>query len=106
MTPTPPDAATIRKAFKAKRYRIRYHARQRAIERQIRTADIQSVILTGEIVEQYPAAKPYPKCLMMAVIRGEAIYVSLAYDRRKDYIHIITVHGYDPAKWIDPWTRR
>lgn len=106
MTAVPLDLAKIRKAFRAKRYRIRYHARQRAIERQISTADIAAVILRGEIIEHYPKAKPYPKYLMMAKIRTEPLYVALASDTHRDYIHISTVHGFDPTKWLDPWTRR
>jgi hypothetical protein len=36
--------------------------------------------------------------------REEPLYVSCAFDER--YAYIISVHSYDPALWIDPWTRR
>jgi hypothetical protein len=40
----------------------------------------------------------------MAKLRGEPLYVSCAFGGSHAYI--ITVHWYDPALWIDPWTRR
>jgi hypothetical protein len=65
------------------------------------------VILEGEILEQRPRARPYPKCLMMAtIVENRPLYVALAHDQSRDYLHIITVHWLDPEKWEDPWTRR
>jgi hypothetical protein len=64
-------------------------------------------MLEGQILEQYPMAKPFPKCLMMAMIEpSRPLYVALAYDENTDYIHVITVHWLDPSKWEDPWTRK
>jgi hypothetical protein len=40
----------------------------------------------------------------MALVREEPLYVSCAFDG--SYAYIITVHWYDPAKWVDPWTRK
>ncbi len=99
------DLKTIRKAVRDDRFRLRYHARLRAIERQIDTIAIKQVILEGEVIELHSKAKPFPKCLMMRIIEGEPIYVSLGYDAKEDYVHIITVHGYDPEIWVDPRTR-
>jgi hypothetical protein len=45
--------------------------------------------------------------LMMRMIEhNRPLYVALAYDKTRDYLHIITVHWLDPSKWEDPWTRR
>jgi hypothetical protein len=64
-------------------------------------------MLEGQILEQYPTANPFPKCLMMAMLEpNRPLYVALAYDEETDYIHIITVHWLDPSKWEDPWTRK
>jgi len=44
---------------------------------------------------------------MMAMVEPEKpLYISLAHDQARDYLHIITVHWLDPRKWEDPWTRR
>jgi len=95
----------IRKAIRENKYLIKSHAKQRMGQREVRDADIISVILNGEIIEQTPRAKPFPKCLIMGFVReNEPLYVSCAFDGK--YVHIITVHWFDPEKWIDPWTRR
>jgi len=61
----------------------------------------------GEILEEHPFARPFPKCLMMAMVEpGKPLYVSLGYDHENDRVHIITVHWLDPRKWEDPWTRK
>lgn len=98
---------TIRAAARAGRIKWRYHALRRAYQRGITRAHALRVIQEGEIIEQRPRAKPYPKCLMMAVVEpAEPLYVSLGYDQARDYLHIITVHWLDPRKWEDPWTRK
>jgi hypothetical protein len=73
-------------------------------QRRIRDADVRSVILQGQIIEQTPSAKPFPKCLVMGLVRGEPLYVSCAFDGK--HLYVITIHGFDPQKWIDPWRRR
>jgi hypothetical protein len=101
------DLPTIRRAAAASRVKWRYHALLRAYERGITREQALRVIQEGEILEQQPRAKPYPKCLMMRMIEhNRPLYVALAYDKTRDYLHIITVHWLDPSKWEDPWTRR
>ena len=101
------DLSKIRAAAKNNRTEWRYHALLRAYERGITLEQALRVVLGGEIIEEYPRAKPYPACLMMAMAEpGKPLYVSLAYDEENDLLHIITVHWLDPRKWEDPWTRK
>jgi hypothetical protein len=96
----------IRSAARAGRIRWRYHALVRAEQRGITRALALTVIRQGEIIEQRPRAKPFPKCLIMKKVeQDKPLYVSLGYDEAKDYLYIITVHWFDPRKWEDPWTR-
>jgi hypothetical protein len=107
LTPVPLDLPTIRRAANAQRILWRYHALMRATQRGVTRAQALRVIQEGEILEQQPRARPYPKCLMMRLIEPDRpLYVALAYDQRRDYLHIITVHWLDPSRWEDPWTRR
>lgn len=98
---------TIRRAAQAGRIKWRYHALLRASERGITRDMALRVIKEGEILEERSRAKPFPKCLMMAMMEPhkQPLYVSLGYDRAEDYLYIITVHWLDPEKWDDPWTR-
>jgi hypothetical protein len=99
--------AIIRNAAQAGRIKWRHHALLRADERGITREQAIQVMQEGEILEQRPRAKPYPKCLMMR--RGEEnrpLYVSLGYNQENDFLYVITVHWLDPEKWDDPWTRK
>lgn len=98
------DVATIRGAVGRGQYLLSLHARQRKGERQVTDDELKLVILEGDVIEEYPQAKPYPKCLLMKHIRGEPLYVSCSFNGEK--ARIITTHWYDPEKWLDPWTRR
>lgn len=99
------DLIKIRQLVQDGRYLIKTHARKRIAERGIRESEVIEGILRGNIVEETPDAKPFPKCLIVHFIRNnEPLYVSCATDDQM--VYIITVHWYDPDKWIDPWRRR
>jgi hypothetical protein len=98
------DIAALRQAVQENRYLITQHAQQRMGSRKITHNDMKYVVAAGDVVEQYPDNQPHPKALFMADVRGEPIYVSCAFDG--SYAYIITVHRYDPTRWVDPWTRR
>ena len=98
------DIAALRKAVRENRYLITQHAQQRMGLRKITHGDLKYVVSAGDVVEQHPDNQPDPKALFMADVRGEPIYVSCAFDG--SYAYIITVHRYDPSRWVDPWTRR
>ena len=97
---------TIRAAARAGRIKWRYHALLRAYQRGIGREQALRVLQQGEIIEQRPRAKPFPKCLLMAVVEpNRPLFMSVGYDQARDYLHVITVHWLDPRKWEDLWTR-
>ena len=99
--------ANIRTAAWAGRIKWRHHALRRAYQRGITRWQALRVLRSGEIVEQRPRAKPLPKCLLMATVApGLPLYVSVAYDEARGYLHVITLHWFDSRKWKDPWTRK
>ncbi|MEW5694222.1 MAG: DUF4258 domain-containing protein [Candidatus Hydrogenedentota bacterium] len=84
----------VRDTVKKDKYIIKTHAKQRMGEREVEDKDILLVIFEGEIIEQYPKAKPFPKCLITGFIeKNKPMYVSCAFDG--EYVHIITVHWFD-----------
>jgi hypothetical protein len=101
------DSTVIRATARAGRITWRYHALMRAEERGI-TRDMAKQVLTeGDIIEQRPRAKPFPKCLLMRLQDdGQPLYVSTGYDAGDNRLYVITVHWLDPRKWEDPWRRR
>jgi hypothetical protein len=95
----------IRQAVRANKVEISGHAKKRMGLRKIKFEEVVEIILSGEIIEQTPKVTPYPKCLILGFVRKrEPLYVSCAFDG--ETVYIITVHSYDPEKWIDPWTRK
>jgi hypothetical protein len=98
---------SIRAAAWAGRIKWRRHALRRAYQRGITRRQALRVLRTGEIIEARRHAKPFPKCLLMAMVAPDRpLYVSAAYDRTRQSLHVITVHWLDPRKWEDPWTRK
>ncbi len=68
---------------------------------------IEQVLAHGDVVESTPNASPHPKCLMMDFVAPDKpMYVSAAFNQSSHLLYIITVHWFDPKKWVDPWTRR
>lgn len=94
----------IRQKFLSGEYKITRHAQRRCDTRGISVEEIKHVISAGEIIENYPDDKPYPSYLILGYVRvHQPLYVLCALG---DVVHIITIHWLDPAKWLDPKTRR
>ncbi len=73
-------------------------------QRAITLAELKEVIYHGEVVEHYPNDEPYPSCLIVGRVKGGfPLYAVCA---MSEIVHIVTVHWMDPAKWLDPKTRR
>jgi hypothetical protein len=101
------DITVMRAAARAGRITWRYHALLRPQERGITREHAIQVLIDGDIIEQRPRAKPFPKCLLMRMQDDDRpLYVSVGYDQSNDRLYVITVHWLDPRKWEDPWQRR
>ena len=64
-------------------------------------------IITVNVGNTFPHFKNFLRWqwhLMQMVREKEPLYVSLGFTG--EWVIIITVHWYDPRKWIDPCTRR
>jgi hypothetical protein len=74
-------------------------------DRMITTAEVESVVTTGELVEDYPEDVRGHSCLLLGF--GEdrrAIHVVCA--PKEDYLAIITAYLPDPAQWSPDFKRR
>ncbi|MEQ8226285.1 MAG: DUF4258 domain-containing protein [Candidatus Eremiobacterota bacterium] len=98
------DLTIVRQKLKEGKILIRDHAMMRFDQRGITIEEVEHVIMTGELIEDYPDDKPFPGCLISGYIRKDIVlYVVLALEEK---IHIITAHWLDPEKWLDYKTRR
>ncbi len=73
----------------------RKHALQRMLERNISRADAREVILHGEVIEDYPADKPFPSALFFKSVGGRPLHVVVAFDSNGEKAYVIT--AYEPT---------
>jgi hypothetical protein len=71
----------------------------------ITTVEIEAVIKTGEIIEDYPEDTRGHSCLMLGLGRGDrAIHVVCA--PKDEYLAIITAYLPDPTQWTPDFRGR
>lgn len=80
-------------------YYWRQHAIERSIERSISEDELVEVILSGEVIEEYPQDKYGPSCLIFGRTGGgKAIHVQCTLPPS---VWVITLYEPDPGEWID-----
>jgi hypothetical protein len=89
---------------------LRYtrHALSRMFERSIEPSEVESAILNGTVVEDYPSDMPYPSRLILFRSEHGPLHVvySEAVDRDTTIRYIITVYRPDPLGWDESLTKR
>lgn len=93
-------------ATRQNRIRITDHADEEAQADRLTFDEIFFSVLQGEIIEEYPADRPYPSCLIYGdSFNGEPIHSVWAYNQDSQWAVLITVYRPDPNRWID-WRKR
>jgi hypothetical protein len=101
------DINDIREAIRANRIRITDHADEEAQDDNLTFDEIYFSVLTGEIIENYPADKPYPSCLIFGeTFSGDPVHSVWAYKQQNRWTVLITVYRPDPNLWINFRKRR
>lgn len=98
------DIREIRKKIIAGEYEISYHAEKERYAEDISIVDIETVITTGEILEDYPNDPRGQSCLILGYSQNRPIHVVCGFSSLK-WVRIITVYLPKPPKWIDERTR-
>lgn len=94
----------IRDKVKEGDYRFSDHAVKMMIVRSMKRADVESAIITGEIIEEYPDDKYSPSCLVYGKSgEGRDLHVQVSLPPR---VVVVTAYEPDPAEWIDCRKRR
>lgn len=88
------DVNRIRVALRDLRVEWQRHALERMAERDIRRLDTLEVLLTGELIEEYPEDRPFPSALFSGWVKTRPIHVVVALDAGSDRAFIIT--AYEP----------
>lgn len=85
----------LQTAIRSGRIEWRKHSLQRLAERGILQKEALEVLLSGELIENYPTDTPYPSALFLAFPAGRPLHVVAAYDESDQRVYIIT--AYQPA---------
>jgi hypothetical protein len=76
-------------------------------ERGISTAEVEAVLTSGQVIEKYPTATPFPAVLMLGGVGSRPLHVVAGIEPASKTAHVITVYEPDPAVWEpDLKTRR
>lgn len=95
----------LRKLCIPENIEITLHAAKRLEQRNISINDVISCILTGEIIEQYPADYPYPSCLVLGIsLKNTILHVVAGTD--SNTLWIITAYYPDKNKWSSDFKTR
>jgi len=94
----------IRNRVRQRKYRFSDHAVKRMIQRNVTRQEVESTILAGEIIEQYPDDKYSPSCLISGKTEnGRDLHVQISFP---PFIVIITVYEPDQEDWVECRIRR
>lgn len=109
MTQEPMQIDEIRKLIRAGRYEVSLHAQQERLEDDLDISEIETAILSGEIIEDYPDDPRGPCCLVSGQAGSKAVHVVLGWARTREKeertLRMITVYIPKAPKWSDPRTR-
>jgi hypothetical protein len=94
----------IRDRIKRGQYRFSDHSVKQMIKRKVNRQEIEAVILTGQIIEEYPDDKYTPSCLVYGKTKqGRDLHVQVSFPPT---VVIITAYDPDPKEWVDCKVRR
>lgn len=87
--------------------RITDHADEEADDDDLNFEDIFFSACGGEIIENYPAEIPHPRCLISGEApNGQPVHSVWAYDQKIGVVILITVYRPDPRRWINQRIRK
>ena len=89
------------------RVRITDHGDDEAEVDDLTFDEIFFSVSHGEIIERYPADKPYPSCLIYGqTFGGDPVHSVWAFNDENQWSVLIAVYRPDPARWVNFRKRR
>jgi hypothetical protein len=76
------------------------------LERDIGIEEIEHVVESGEIIEDYEDDTPFPSRLMLGRPGNRPLHVVVADEPDSDITHVITAYEPDPDQWDEGFQRR
>lgn len=102
----PANIDKIREKFADERFEFSKHAVDQTILRGISVQEIREAIASGRIIEDYPADKYGPSCLILGLTAaGRPLHIQCSYPSRP-LVKVITVYEPAPASWSEDFAMR
>ncbi len=96
----------IRQRLANGQYRLSDHALTRLVERNIAAETIRQAGAQAELIEDYPADKYSPSCLLLGFASdGTPLHLHVSRAENPE-VKIITLYIPDPSIWTDYRTRK
>lgn len=99
------DISEIRNKCNDESIEMTQHVLVRFQQRRISYAEVKEIVLSGEIIEDYPDDYPYPSCLMFGkTAAGRVLHVVVGLSETS--LWIVTAYEPSPAKWSEDFRHR
>ena len=99
--------SVLRSQLAAGEFEFTHHALKRVVERNISNAEIREAGALAVIIEDYPADKYSPSCLLLGyTTASRPLHIQVSRQSGQPRLKIITLYEPDPAEWIDLIERR
>jgi hypothetical protein len=99
------DIEAIRKLCSGGTLRWTNHVFMRLIQRGISMDDVESSLMSGEIIEIYPGDYPYPSCLVLGVTADKQ-YLHVVCGMGDKELWMITAYYPDSGEWTNDFRAR
>jgi len=76
------------------------------LEREISIDEIEVVVKSGKVIEDYPQDEPHPSRLILGWHGDRPLHVVAADDEETNITHVITAYQPNPNQWEDDFKRR
>lgn len=92
----------IQQAIKEEKVSFTNHSKDEADNDNLRFSQIFNSVMNGDVIEDYPADKPYPSCLIYGRTEsGDPVHSVWGYNKESGFVVLITVYKPDPERWIE-----
>jgi|APCry4251928276_1046603.scaffolds.fasta_scaffold225504_2 hypothetical protein len=97
----------IQRLAQKERIAIKQHCLIRLHERKISVDEVKNVLLTGEIIEEYPDDYPLPSALLLGFAQNnKPLHAVVAIDVEDQMLWVITTYIPDIKVWDSAFQRR
>ena len=97
---------SIREKFARGQVEYSLHAVRQLVARNITVVEVMQAVLAGDIIEDYPADKYGPSCLVLGrALNRRPLHVQCTHPSRP-LVKVITAYEPEPTEWDETMKRR